>query len=113
MVLALRMAENLLPKGKIWEDVTTMDASNSTAVGAGGGFPCQAGFVCQMLFYVFLHIVQTSIVCEGVSCGGAQRGLLDSCSALVRWIFHVFDSLPTKQQPCSQYSVFSTLLLVQ
>ena len=73
-----------------------------------------SGRVCLSdAFLCFFQIVQTSIVCEGVSCGGAQRGLLDSRSALVRWIFHVFDSLPTKQQPCSQYSVFSTLLLVQ
>ena len=103
------MSEGLLHKGKIWEDVTTMDASNSSAVGAGGGFPCQAGDVFSRWFSIVLSnwlnfSVQTSIVCQGVSCGGLQEGLNDDRSALVVHTFRTYDSLPRKQRPCSQYS---------
>lgn len=42
-ILALRMKEGLLHEAPIWPDATTVDASDNSAVGVGGGFPCQAG----------------------------------------------------------------------
>lgn len=42
-ILALRMKEGLLHKAPIWPDASTVDASDNKAMGAGGGFPCQAG----------------------------------------------------------------------
>lgn len=42
-LLSLRMRDGLLPNCSLWNDVETFDANTKcSAVGCGGGFPCQA-----------------------------------------------------------------------
>ncbi|CAK9088524.1 unnamed protein product [Durusdinium trenchii] len=70
-ILRARMADGLLHKAEIHEDVCSYNAATSGAQGCGGGFPCQ-----------------------GVSTAGKQHGLSDPRTKLVHQIFRVFDTLP-------------------
>ena len=53
-ILRRRMAENLVPRGVIEEDVVTVKPPPN-ARGVGGGFPCQACSVCRVLHKVCSH----------------------------------------------------------
>lgn len=39
-----------------------------------------------------------SILCQGISCGGAQEGLGDSRTGLLVEVFRIFDTLPHSQR---------------
>ena len=53
-ILTLRMSEGLLHKADVWDNVETFDGANSNALGAGGGFPCQARVVILSVSSHFL-----------------------------------------------------------
>ena len=102
-VIAARMREGYLHQAEIWKDVSEFQASPDTlAQGCGGGFPCQAAVIC------FIHELNAwqnrplaNLTCawQGISCGGKQRGLRDPRSSLLRHVFRVFDTIPSKQRP--------------
>ena len=39
------MSDGLLHRAYLHDNVETFDGSGSSAIGCGGGFPCQAGFL--------------------------------------------------------------------
>ncbi len=60
------MKEGLLHEGPIWPDVATVDAAQTSAVGAGGGFPCQAGWSGVVFFrFVSDSAVQSYTLSRG------------------------------------------------
>ncbi|CAE7525393.1 cofG [Symbiodinium sp. CCMP2592] len=71
------MAEGNLPCCEIHPDIETYQPSvmGLEAEAILAGFPCQAGF-------------------HGVSAAGAQKGMGDDRSSLIRCAFHCFDKLP-------------------
>ena len=109
------MDEKLLPQGTIECDAVTVHPP-PTAVGVGGGFPCQAGpagFTIllfkfdgnQSVNFVFACLLCLSMsisVCwQGCSTAGGQQGLKDARTSLVTNLFRVFDLLPEHEQTLS------------
>lgn len=103
-ILKLRMSEGLLHKADVWDNVETFDGANSNALGAGGGFPCQARVVVLSVsshFFVnaVLELLRLiiNLLDQGISQAGFQLGLSDSRSVLVKHCFRIFDSLPQRR----------------
>ena len=94
-ILRLRMSDKLLHAAEIHSNVETFDGSTSGAVGAGGGFPCQAWsrifLAMQGMCVLYLSSVQD------ISQAGSQEGMAGARSSLVKHVFRVFDTLPGGQ----------------
>lgn len=109
-ILRARMADGLLHKAEIHEDVCSYNAATSGAQGCGGGFPCQARVGCFQRIVTstrsslsqtchFPNCLEQSWILfmscgQGVSTAGKQHGLSDPRTKLVHPIFRVFDTLP-------------------
>lgn len=85
------MREKLLPEAELAWSVETYDGGDTSAVGAGGGFPCQAG--CQDFM---LTIVMVCVWLQDISQAGGQEGLGGSRSVLCKHTFRVYDTLKVK-----------------
>ena len=93
-VLKARMKNKCLHQGLLHDDIRTFRPSAlgvaNEARGAVGGFPCQA---CSLDRFLSLDRCQSCPPCQGISCAGAQGGLKDGRSGLLKECFRVFDEL--------------------
>lgn len=97
------MKDGLLHDAQISSDVAAFNGVNTCAQGCGGGFPCQVShsdlpFFCGSTRFVFtLWDGPCNYVCsvaaKGVSSAGAQGGLSDKRTGLLRYVFQCFDQL--------------------
>ena len=97
-ILAARMSDGLLPKGKIYADIREYkpsdDPQSHRFKGISGGFPCQAGAAGDSP-----DSFRVELPGQGVSKAGLQAGMADSRSSLIGEVFRLIDELGDQLLP--------------
>ena len=111
-VLEQRMADQCLHKCPVLEDVTKVSYQDLSADGVVAGFPCQAlggqfnstksscsQFHISIFIFERLSCSYIELGCrQGISTAGAQKGLSDARSGLIREVFRARDEIKPSQR---------------
>jgi site-specific DNA-cytosine methylase len=104
------MSHKLLHRAEIHSNLETFDGSTTGAVGAGGGFPCQAWAMFSHPGKNGIQILYPSSV-QDISQAGNQEGMAGARSSLVKHVFRVFDTLAKGQlRPMGRKFQFQSVL---